>query len=321
MEVNFSTERAFKSNKDQLSIFIVTPLFLKDKVSKELLNIQLALDKIGLLSAKAQNLKQVITTYSLFMNNIDQKLYIFAKENVIYGFLKTGYKKLFVYDQNNMIKEIKPLCVLDFYVHESQQRNGIGKKLFDYMLYDENISAEKIAYDRPSIKLLNFLSKYFSLSNYTPQNNNFVVYNEYFNSIINSITSKEQEKSLTSNNNLNNDSYRTVLRGGKIIKIQESKGNSNSNLSNIGERILRPLPNNFQPVLKNNNTYLDNKEKEAKIASNKQINNIIASFDNLNISDNYNTTYKKPTKKNQSDEPSAYTKSSSNYGNYYKGNK
>lgn len=319
MEVNFSTEKAFKSNKNQSSIFLVTPIFLKDKVSKELLNIQLALDKIGLLSAKAQSLKQVITTYSLFMNNTDQKLYIFGKENVIYGFIKTGYKKLFVYDPSCSIKEIKPLCVLDFYVHESQQRNGIGKKLFDYMLYEENITADKIAYDRPSIKLLNFLSKHFNLSNYTSQNNNFVVFNEYFNTISNNNTAnKQQDKNTSNKDNFTNDSYRTVLRGGKIIKIQDFKEYFKSNLSNIGEKIIRPIPNNNLPVI--NNTYIENKEKEAKATSNKQINNIIASFDNLNISDNYNTNYKKSGKKNQSD-LNTYTKSSSNYGNYYNGNK
>lgn len=30
--------------------------------------------------------------------------------------------------------EVEPLCVLDFYVHESRQRSGCGKKLFEAML-------------------------------------------------------------------------------------------------------------------------------------------------------------------------------------------
>jgi alpha-tubulin N-acetyltransferase 1 len=38
-----------------------------------------------------------------------------------------GVKKLFIHDEFGIIKEISPLCVLDFYVHESQQRTGIGK--------------------------------------------------------------------------------------------------------------------------------------------------------------------------------------------------
>jgi alpha-tubulin N-acetyltransferase 1 len=41
-----------------------------------------------------------------------------------------GIKKLFIHDELGNIKEISPLCVLDFYVHENQQRTGIGK-VFD----------------------------------------------------------------------------------------------------------------------------------------------------------------------------------------------
>jgi alpha-tubulin N-acetyltransferase 1 len=37
-----------------------------------------------------------------------------------------------------------------------------------------------MGYDRPSSKLLSFLSKHFNLNMYTPQTNNFVVYNDYF---------------------------------------------------------------------------------------------------------------------------------------------
>ena len=33
-----------------------------------------------------------------------------------------------------MLHEVEPLCVLDFYVHESRQRTGCGKKLFEAML-------------------------------------------------------------------------------------------------------------------------------------------------------------------------------------------
>jgi alpha-tubulin N-acetyltransferase 1 len=49
----------------------------------------------------------------------------------VIGFIKMGKKNLFIRDELGNIKEISPLCVLDFYVHESQQRNGYGKvKIF-----------------------------------------------------------------------------------------------------------------------------------------------------------------------------------------------
>jgi alpha-tubulin N-acetyltransferase 1 len=45
----------------------------------------------------------------------------------VVGFLKMGKKKLFIRDEIGSMHEIDPLCVLDFYVHESQQRSGHGK--------------------------------------------------------------------------------------------------------------------------------------------------------------------------------------------------
>jgi len=53
---------------------------------------------------------------------------------VVVGLLKVGSKKLFVYDSNGAQHELQPLCVLDFYVHESCQRRGYGRKLFEFML-------------------------------------------------------------------------------------------------------------------------------------------------------------------------------------------
>lgn len=43
------------------------------------------------------------------------------------GLLKVGTKRLFIRNAVGKIFEISPLCVLDFYVHESVQRSGYGK--------------------------------------------------------------------------------------------------------------------------------------------------------------------------------------------------
>jgi alpha-tubulin N-acetyltransferase 1 len=50
-----------------------------------------------------------------------------CKDNTAFGFIKIGKKNLFIRNQAGTIKEISPICVLDFYVHESQQRSGFGK--------------------------------------------------------------------------------------------------------------------------------------------------------------------------------------------------
>ncbi|CAD8181919.1 unnamed protein product [Paramecium octaurelia] len=134
---------------------------------------------MGEASAKAQNLKQVITSPTRFYQT-DQKLYIKSEGKHCLGILKVGKKNLFHRDLNGLVREIQPLCVLDFYVHESMQRRGIGKELFEEMLRCEIIYPEKLAYDRPSPKLLGFLKKHYHLSNYIPQNNNFVIFSQYF---------------------------------------------------------------------------------------------------------------------------------------------
>ena len=95
--------------------------------------------------------------------------------------LKVGYKKLFIRNKSGNIIEMKPLCVLDFYVDHKVQRGGFGRRLFDAMLENERAVAARLAYDRPSHKLIGFCAKHFGLKSYVPQNNNFVVFDEYYN--------------------------------------------------------------------------------------------------------------------------------------------
>lgn len=83
-------------------------------------------------------------------------------------------------DRGGDITEMKPLCVLDFYVDAGVQRGGHGKHLFDTMLAHCGVAPAKLAYDRPSPKLKAFLAKYFSLTRYVEQNNNYIVFDDYY---------------------------------------------------------------------------------------------------------------------------------------------
>ncbi|KAL7986314.1 hypothetical protein Chor_011480 [Crotalus horridus] len=83
-------------------------------------------------------------------------------------------------DRQGAHNEVEPLCVLDFYIHESLQRHGYGKELFHYMLQQERIEPYQLAIDRPSEKLLCFLRKHYSLSDTIPQVNNFVIFQGFF---------------------------------------------------------------------------------------------------------------------------------------------
>ena len=69
--------------------------------------------------------------------------------------------------------------MLDFYVHETQQRIGIGTILFEYMLQCEQVEPSQLAYDAPSKKLLSFLNKNYGLKKYQHQNCNFVIFHDF----------------------------------------------------------------------------------------------------------------------------------------------
>ena len=99
---------------------------------------------------------------------------------IIFIFFSVGKKNLFLLDGNGGQNEVYPLCVLDFYVHESRQRSGCGKNLFEYMLQDQKATPKFMAIDRPSPKLLAFLRKYYGLAKSIPQVNNYVIFDGFF---------------------------------------------------------------------------------------------------------------------------------------------
>jgi GNAT superfamily N-acetyltransferase len=142
-------------------------------------------DTLGALSARAQGLPQPITTAARLTSNPDHVLYLHVATEgsslVCSGLLKTGRKNLFVRDASGRMHELTGhRCVLDFYVHESRQRRGLGRELMEATLEYENLDPGRLAYDRPSPKFIAFLRKHYALAEYVPQSNNFVVFNDYF---------------------------------------------------------------------------------------------------------------------------------------------
>ncbi|KAM4726012.1 alpha-tubulin N-acetyltransferase 1 [Anableps anableps] len=143
------------------------------------------IDELGRASAKAQKLPAPITSASKLQSQKHQ-LYLMKDgessrgRGVVVGFLKVGYKKLFLLDRNGVHVEAEPLCVLDFYVAENLQRHGYGLELFNFMLQHQNMEPVLMAYDRPSTKLLAFLAKHYSLKQSVPQVNNFVAFEGFF---------------------------------------------------------------------------------------------------------------------------------------------
>jgi alpha-tubulin N-acetyltransferase 1 len=181
MEFDFSCARALKLDDAQPGPQVANLDTASTRGGRDIYgrqeHVRKILEAMGVASARAQGLRSAITSLERLQS--DQRIFLLAEKNVVYGILKVGRKKLFI-DHNSVMTEMSPLCVLDFYVHESKQRSGFGRNLFEAMLAAEQTSAARLAYDRPSPKLLGFLRKHYALTAYTPQNNNFVVFNRYF---------------------------------------------------------------------------------------------------------------------------------------------
>lgn len=137
-------------------------------------NIATVLDELGRASAKAQQLTSPITSASKLQSQ-KHELYLMKDgernggRGAVVGFLKVGYKKLFLLDRQGVHIEAEPLCILDFYICENMQRHGYGLQLFDFMLQHKDVEPVLMAYDRPSPKLLSFLSKHYNLTQSIPQ--------------------------------------------------------------------------------------------------------------------------------------------------------
>uniref|UniRef100_A0A182YJ97 Alpha-tubulin N-acetyltransferase n=1 Tax=Anopheles stephensi TaxID=30069 RepID=A0A182YJ97_ANOST len=141
------------------------------------------INTVGSMSAQAQGLSVPVTTAQKLRNS-DHHIYLMFesddKNGLVVGILKVGRKSLYVFDPSGETVNVTAPCVLDFYVHESRQRGGLGRELFEHMLREENIQPDELAIDRPSEKLLGFLQKHYGLSKKIPQMNNFVVYEGFF---------------------------------------------------------------------------------------------------------------------------------------------
>uniref|UniRef100_A0AC34GR24 Alpha-tubulin N-acetyltransferase n=1 Tax=Panagrolaimus sp. ES5 TaxID=591445 RepID=A0AC34GR24_9BILA len=145
------------------------------------------IDRIGTLSAKSQNLRKPLTTYDRILDSDDgQILYIYWKKpesspfSLFIGFLRIARKKLYLRDSDDKQFISEPVCILDFYIHESEQHSEMGHELFDKMLETEGTEVSKIALDKPNEVLLSFLKKYYHLENPCWQSTNFVVFPAFF---------------------------------------------------------------------------------------------------------------------------------------------
>ncbi|KAL3312991.1 Alpha-tubulin N-acetyltransferase 1 [Cichlidogyrus casuarinus] len=135
------------------------------------------------LNVQAQGLSNPVTGYKKFLQT-DHTIYIATdregKSTNAIGLLKVGRKNLYLHDTYGNLRHVQPLCVLDFYVHESQQRQGYGLRLFGFMLQDQNVKPHCLAIDRPSSKMISFLKRHYCFSDIELHSNSFGISPKFF---------------------------------------------------------------------------------------------------------------------------------------------
>lgn len=232
---------------------------------KEKEEMKAIIDEMGIRSAHAQRLKAPVTDYKRLLSSSHQ-LYLLTVPHdsqpntvTVKGLLKTGVKNLYIWRQNDQYSQISPICVLDFYVHESFQRTGIGKLLFETMLDNESKLPHQLGYDRPSSKLMNFLVKHYHLSGHIPQVNQFVVFNAYFDES-SSVREDQREKyednmskensKISDNNSLFADAWMNDKRvsrefQAKLAENLQTKYSSESLVDNMTRSSAKSMKNYY----------------------------------------------------------------------------
>ena len=163
------------------------------------------------------------------------------------------------------------------------------------MLSKEKIEPKKMGFDRPSPKFLNFLNKYYGLNDYVPQNNNYVVFKDYF--IDEPL--KKDKYDIYNNNSYSNNNNRNILSQRKLGKYNKGKNNEN-NEHNISKEEITKKDKDFTSRIYKE--YYNSNEKQKKENREEEDNN-----------------YKYNQKKNYA--YNQYQSSSSEYGSFFRMNK
>ena len=286
---------------DQNGFAILEGSYQNHIVPGYILFVKEILNSMGEASSRAQQLNTTITSaHKFFISN--HRIFIKAEQNKVLGFIKVGNKKLFLRDRNFNYHEVNTLCVLDFYVHESTQRRGIGKQLFDYMLKFEKKIPTELAYDRPSDKLLSFLNKYFGLNNYIPQNNNYVVFDEFFDLISNTNNNitydNDTNRAINRLNNYNtlrnNNNYRDI-ENNKNYEMQNLRSKENDFINNRNIRGNNNMNMNYDNQNNNINNNIYPNDNNLRYNNNNQ-NNI--NENNMNNNNDFNPNFNRTSPPN-----------------------
>lgn len=186
MEVLFDLKAVFGNNQP---IVKITGEWVTMRNARKFPAIADVVNALGEESAFSQGLRGPVTSYEK-MYNSDYLLYIWwephptnASYGLVMGFAKVGRKSLYLFDRDGKCVKCNPVCLLDFYVVQSQQRKGYGLALLQHVMQENGLTHPwEIAVDRPSSLYYAFMHRHFNLpkSAAIEQPNHFVVYAKFF---------------------------------------------------------------------------------------------------------------------------------------------
>ncbi|XP_075164775.1 alpha-tubulin acetylase isoform X2 [Haematobia irritans] len=267
------------------------------------------IDRLGQLSANAQKLNTPVTTAQRLRMSENQTIYLMADVNAgnngaVIGLLKVGTKDLYLFDETGQARKVENApCILDFYIHESRQRAGLGKDLFETMLADEKWTPVKCSVDRPSEKLLGFLKKHYGLVRSIPQANNFVLYEGFFDDGKASAT-RAQQTNGSGNGMYITNSPNTQLFGATYLGDDNHKRRTPRQLdaaSNMAAQITTISPGgrygarrptcSMAEIIHSGTTP---KGAESGSVQHQKVDFVVENFENLQVQDNNNETADQP---------------------------
>ena len=183
MDFSFNIETVLRC--DQNGMLIINSSHKKFMKFDYYYYLEMVINSIGSLSSVQRRLKSPITNADLFFGKQNETLIIKAKGNTVFGFIRVGYKDIYINTLNDVLENINLLCVFDFFVHFTCQRMGYGRELFDKVLELFKVEPSMMAYDKPSQAMNNFMYKHYSLKNPIEQSNHMFIYYQLLLKLIN----------------------------------------------------------------------------------------------------------------------------------------
>ena len=189
MEIPYEIKLILNSDESDNNInndyITLDPSLFQYFTEEEKYSVMSLIDELGELSNKERHISFPLTSFNSFINNINNtktknKIILKCINNLIIGFIFIKNGPILLRNEYNLNYFYKNLITIsDFYIMRSYRRMNYGKELFDKVIYMTNTKPVLMAFEFPNKSLLNFLEKFYGISNPIYQGNNLITFYNY----------------------------------------------------------------------------------------------------------------------------------------------